>query len=437
MTPHMSPTDGEKAAVDKGVNIIDLFAGPGGWDEALRLLGRTDVVGIEHERHACLTAVAAGHRRIQADVSTYPVERLGWREGLLASPPCQAFSEAGKGNGKEHLAALIDAIAASDWAARPDPDPRVWLVLEVGRWVEQMNPDWIACEQVPAVLPLWRAYESVLQRLGYITWAGILNAADYGVPQTRQRAFLMGAKRSRKAPILFPPAATHDQRPRTDLWGNELKPWVTMAEALGWGFDDEPSCTVSAGGAETGGAEPFANAGYRRRLAAFVSAGVTGEGRPKDPHSQPADTITGKGTAYWLRSPQSVQGGPRARRESNEPSVTVTPNFDRALWCFDRPATTVVASFRPDIISGPGYRTEVSRQDAEGGVRVTAAEGGVLQSFRADYPWQGPSTRQYQQVGNAIPVLLAAHVAAAAMGCGYSTEHLSLQASLTGKRAES
>ncbi|MGH9249909.1 MAG: DNA cytosine methyltransferase, partial [Acidimicrobiales bacterium] len=49
-------------------------------------------------------------------------------------------------------------------------------------------------------------------------------------------------------------------------------------------------------------------------------------------------------------------------------------------------------------------------------VRVTVIEAAVLQSFPPDYPWQGTLTKQYQQVGNAIPPLLALHVLAAVTG---------------------
>lgn len=94
--------------------IVDLYAGPGGWSEALRLLGRSpDEIGIEYEPNACATRAAAGHRTLQADVSTIDEQDYADLEGLIASPPCQAFSSAGKG-------AARDLIPR---APRLDPQP--------------------------------------------------------------------------------------------------------------------------------------------------------------------------------------------------------------------------------------------------------------------------------------------------------------------------
>jgi site-specific DNA-cytosine methylase len=74
--------------------IADLFAGPGGWDVAAAALG-LDVTGIELDDYACATRRAAGLRTVQDDVSAMNPRAFGGVEGLIASPPCQAFSMAG------------------------------------------------------------------------------------------------------------------------------------------------------------------------------------------------------------------------------------------------------------------------------------------------------------------------------------------------------
>ena len=97
--------------------IVDLFAGPGGWDEALTALGRDDVVGLEWDAAACATAKAAGHARIRCDVAAYPTEPFAGVEGVIASPPCQAWSMAGSRKGESDRANchfLADRMAAGD-----------------------------------------------------------------------------------------------------------------------------------------------------------------------------------------------------------------------------------------------------------------------------------------------------------------------------------
>ena len=371
--------------------IIDLFAGPGigGWDEGLLTLGRSDVIGIEWEKYACATARAAGHRRAQADVSKLDPTRLGVGdvEGLIGSPPCQAWSMAGKRGGESdrtHCHELADRMAegddSTDWT--PWKDDRSPLVCQPIRWVRDLQPEWVALEEVPQVASLWEHFARILDGWGYSTWTGDLCAADYGVPQTRIRRILI-ASRARK---VGPPPPTHSEVAHgEDLLGGHTLPWVTMAEALGWGFD-EPSATISGGGSASGGAEPFANASDRRRLTKIVTKQRSG----------------GSGSdEYYSRS-------------SCRPAPTITCGSDQ--WVFERPATTVVGQFRPDIIAAPGFRKDVSRQNAAGSVRVSVQDVATLQGFRTDYPWQGPRTKQHEQVGNAVPPPLAAHVLAVAIG---------------------
>ena len=79
------------------------------------------------------------------------------------------------------------------------------LIVRTVQWVGRCNPEWVAFEQVPAVLPVWQAACLGLAELGYSSWAGVLNAADFGVPQTRRRAFLMASRVSE----VQPPEPTH------------------------------------------------------------------------------------------------------------------------------------------------------------------------------------------------------------------------------------
>jgi DNA (cytosine-5)-methyltransferase 1 len=363
--------------------ILDLFAGPGGWSEGLRRLSpelHATELGIETDAAACATRKAAGHETLEADVAALSFDRWepGQVLGLIASPPCQDFSLAGKRAGIE--------------------GERGQLIWEVMRYARELAPTWIACEQVPLALPIWRDFARELESLGYWTWCGVLNAADYGVPQTRRRAFLIASKHGRVAP----PAPTHDEHPAPSLFGGELKPWVTMADALGWGAP-EPSHTLCAG--THGAPDPFLSGGQtvRARIIeeirdgkwivnigqAFKETGNRDTSLKFDPNERPALTLTGKsGNQWWL----------------------------------ERPATCVVGSFRPDILAGPGVDLSRPRQEREGSVKITPTDALVLQSFPANYPLQGSKTKQFEQVGNAVPPRLAAHVLAAVLGITYEPQ---------------
>jgi len=110
-------------------------------------------------------------------------------------------------------------------------------VLEPLRWaleaIDSRKPyKAIVLEQVPAVLPVWEAYEDVLKAEGYATDSGILRTEEYGVPQTRKRAVLIACKDAKKMSL---PEATH--RPyqkgvKREIGDSRLDPWVTMGEVL-------------------------------------------------------------------------------------------------------------------------------------------------------------------------------------------------------------
>lgn len=376
-----------------GLLDLDLFAGPGGWDEGRRLAGATNpLVGLEHNRDACLTASRAGHWRVQADVATYPTSPfVGKVRGLIASPPCPSFSAAGSGAGKDDVPNVLHLIA--DYASGRTPSKYTWhdersaLTAQPMRYITAIRPRWIALEQVPPVLPIWKYMGERLRTMGYSVWCGVLSAEEYGVPQTRKRAFLLA---SLSGPV-GPPAPTHqaykagrEAQIDDDLFGSPLPEPVSMANALGWGLSDRPSWTVSSGGADTGGAEVFANAANREKLRrSFAPAGAASRMVEPRPSSQPAHTITGAANQVWV-----LRNGTQDNACTRE---------------LDEPAGTLFFGGRGNAVDWVG---------GEQTAKVTVQEAGVLQSFPADYPWSGTKTSQYQQVGNAVAPLIAAAVLA-------------------------
>jgi DNA (cytosine-5)-methyltransferase 1 len=392
--------------------VVDLFAGPGGVGLGLRALGLgLDEVGLELDAATCATRAAAGPATIRADVARYPAGHLaGWVWDLWASPPCQLFSQAGSGLGKLVLAELADAVRdafagqptigrhrrrvaralQAHLAAAPktrqlpraERSARAWqaahqatLVVQPARWVHACRPAWVALEQVPEVLPLWRVYAAELRQRGYATWTGMLNAADYGVAQTRRRAILI-ASLDRK---VDPPEPTHhDPRRGGCLFG--LPPWVSMATALGWG-PHQPARTVAGHrnprwayppGERTGQVlavetEPTSQHAHGRvpylrdagRPAPTVVANADrwllhtgrdqrpdGTRQTTDPADDPAPTVTGKAGSQWRLWTNHHTGDHRQmyQRDAGRPAPTVTGRGDR--WVL-RTGNSTKAGTRP------------------------------------------------------------------------------------------
>lgn len=359
--------------------ILDLFSGPRGWTEGLRPLGLTDV-GLELDTDAARTSQAAGHATIQCDVTQYPTAPFRGRiTGKISSPVCTPFSAAGKQAGLADLPLVYQAI--HDLAHGRDTraqvkaackDGKSILAAEPMRWLYDLRPEWVCMEQVPSVLPLWQLYAGILREWGYSVWVGILNAADYGLPQTRRRAILI-ASRVRK---ITAPDSTHGGNTETDLFGVARLPWVTMADALGL----EPGLEVNTRGARrTPGGNNF-------------------------PCDVPSWAVTEKARSWWVL------------RHSARSNATV-----RRL---DQPAATLVAGHaRHDY-----QWIKVDGSDHLEKRPLLLAEAAVLQSFRPDHPFHGSESKKFLQIANAMPPLLAAHVASAATGIPLSAVKLTAAA---------
>ncbi len=375
---------------------------------AARYLGK-EAIGIEWDGNACETRLAAGLPTIHADVQEVRrnlrdhATRLKGVTILAGGPPCQTFSLAGSGSGRRDLdkvkgyikrlakdpqsADEIDAELAKD-AASHLGDSRTALVLEPLRWIlaaaAAHEPftgpfETIILEQVPAVLPVWKAYEEALASMElpdgktYHTVSGVLLTEQYGVPQTRRRAVLiakLGDEETEKPKL---PRKTHLAfvRPRQDL--QEPLPIDTSEE--------EDSESVES----TFPWVPMGDALLRAR---------------KDLGS--SDQLPERSSEFSVRSNYGSGGDPKKRgqRTSDQPAFTVTGKVSR------------------NVVTGD-----------VGPSKFTIHEAGVLQTFPGNFPWSGKD--QSQQVGNAVPPRLGVHLMAAALGIGKERRNKALNSMFT------
>jgi DNA (cytosine-5)-methyltransferase 1 len=478
----------------------DVFAGPGGWDVAATVMGMK-VLGLEINPDACKTRRAEGLDTIEGDVRKFGPALLPRAEGLIASPPCPTFSRAGLGTGRQSIPDILEAVAEMGRQMGHGQylfeDERTELVLEPLRWAleairEGIPYRWLAFEQVPDVLPVWQAMAEVLRGYGYSVDVDNLYAEQFGVPQTRKRAILVARY---KAPVKLPtPTHSRFHNRTPDKLDVGVLPWVSMAEALGWGMTHRPYPTIAAGTA-SGGADPgmLGGSGARKAVSDERGAGrwalrnntsahaavrdlehpapsmyfgarlnsmhwegqgerMPGEAlvgfprrydngsggwleidgtkyRARDLRSSryPSQVVTEKARSWQAWLVQSAQERATKRHE-DQPAMTITAGHDWAErrwnveWPADYPAPTVAGdpriSPRGCKHPGPGcctqYPGKPGAQFSTKSIRITQQEAALLQSFPANYQWQGTKTSQFQQIGNAIPPILSRAVLTAA-----------------------
>lgn len=156
-------------------SVLSLFTGGGGLDLGLEMAGLETVACVDNDPESCKTL---RHNRpgwdvFEGDIRSF--EPKGKFDLVVGGPPCQGFSTAGKGN--------------------PD-DPRNFLWREYFRIVEAVRPLALLLENVAGMANKKNAHHlnafiAQLEKLGYSVTYGILNAADFGVPQERKRLILL------------------------------------------------------------------------------------------------------------------------------------------------------------------------------------------------------------------------------------------------------
>jgi DNA (cytosine-5)-methyltransferase 1 len=201
------------------------------------------------------------------------------------------------------------------------------------------------------------------RQMGYHTELILLNAADYGVPQARERMFLIGC---RKRGVSMPLPVSADSRPTVRQALSQLPAWDTP------GNDSLCRAKVTPAKAPVLRVSPWAGMLFN------------GAGRPMNLDA-PAPTL-----------PASM-GGNR------------TPIIDQKQW--DEGGESWVQQYHRHLIAGgdPIRDDEIPARLR----RLTVEEAAALQTFPRGYEFKGPQSAQFKQIGNAVPPVLAYHVARA------------------------
>jgi DNA (cytosine-5)-methyltransferase 1 len=353
--------------------LIDLFAGAGGLT-----LGFTKAFGQvfvpvwanDFNSYAAKTYNANFGKHCTTDDILAIVEtRLGdipQADVVIGGPPCQGFSLLNK---------------------QRDGDPRKQLWRPYLKIVEHSGAEVFVMENVPQLLGSAEHEEiaEVAHSLGFKMAFAKLCAADYGVPQTRWRAFIIGCKFTHPGEF-FPPKKTH-RRPDNvetgmlfsedfDLYVSRARQWRTVRDAIadlpppeGTEIRDEsPPLDLHFGRTPT----PKSMKRYRA---------IPKEGMNRFDLQKRAPELT---PACWIRK---TAGG--------------TDLFGRLWW--DRPAFTIRTEF---------FKPEKGRYLHPCQHRpITHREAARLQSFPDSFRFTGSKIEIAKQIGNAVPPMLAARIA--------------------------
>jgi DNA (cytosine-5)-methyltransferase 1 len=343
--------------------VISLFSGALGLDQGLEEAGFEVRVAVESDPYSVQTIQS---NRPNLPVIPRPIETVSTEEILQAAglkrgevalvaggPSCQTFSTAGQRGSTE--------------------DPRGKLAHEFFRVVEEARPQFFLMENVRGITsaaekhrPLAqrepafpeleedeelgsafvRLLEDIQQKTGYYSVFEILNTADFGVPQARERLILLG---SRGGEPLAMPKRTHARNPELGQ-----KPWVTLREALEGLEDPEPR---------------YESIGPKKaQFLQHIPPGGNWRDLPEDLREE----AMGKAYHSWGGRNGFLR---RLAWDAPAPTLTSRPNSKATMMCHPSEDRT-----------------------------LSVREYGRLQQFPDGWILHGGIQSQYLQLGNAVPV---------------------------------
>jgi DNA (cytosine-5)-methyltransferase 1 len=370
--------------------MVDLFCGAGGLSVGFERNGFEARFAIDNEPAAIETyranhpnchATCADIEEIQAK---HVFDAVGSRRIplIVGGPNCQGVSLRGKRN--------------------PN-DPKNKMFFHFHRLISEVKPDWFVMENVPGLLhrhnrdlasDIFKAFEEI----GYRCGADVLLAADYGVPQLRYRLFLVGNKHG--LPVAFP-TPTHccpfDRLGLEDTIFSKFEPekpsWRTVEDAI----RDLPKIVNGGGIDELPGF--FADREPANEFLSWCRDGA------RDLYNHVAHKTNAANISLIKHIPQgknwkSIPEHLRPDRFKRVALKDHTTTYGRLSW--NMPARTITCYFN-NITCGAFTHPHDHRG-------ISIREGARLQSFPDSFRFLGSSARQFRQVGNAVPCLLASEV---------------------------
>lgn len=335
---------------------IDLFAGAGGMSLGAISAGVRLKLAVELDKHAAATYKAnhAGTRLIIDDIRNiqqFDIERHNQPLIVFGGPPCQGFS-------------------TSNQRTRSKQNESNWLFKEFVRVVKIARPEWIVFENVKGILETEKGkfLEQITNSftdLGYSITYGLLKASDFGVPQHRSRFFLIGSLYGGNVKLPQPKGQCH----------------VTVSEAIG----DLPSLE--------NGAEIDWMA-YASEPCSFYTKQLRGDLKGTGNH-----LVTRNATHIIKRFEYVPQGG-----NWEDIPESLMANYRDRSRChtgiyhrlrLDSPSV-VIGNYRKNMLIHPVEHRSLSVREAA-----------RLQSFPDWFTFKGSIGFQQQQVGNAVPPMLA------------------------------
>lgn len=363
---------------NKKLKVVDLFAGVGGLSYGFAHDDNFEIVAANEILANMAKAYSLNHQSAKVyvgDIKDFSAKKIEKDLDIKASeidiviggPPCQAYSTVGK--------RLID-------------DPRGILFQEYFRVLKEFNPNLFLFENVKGLLSmqgggLLKTIISLFETLGYKVKFRLLNAADYGAPQIRERVVIVGSKL--KIDFEYPPPTHHNPDESPSLFNTILKPYLTLEEAI----SDLPFIKSNDESFEYS-SEPQND--FQKMMRQNAPLKLMDHNSPHNNEN-----------LVKIMELLPDGGTPDDLPEELRPTSGFKNTYCRLWW--KRPSTTITRN-----LSTPSSSRCIHPKAAR---PLTTREGARIQCFPDDYHFYGSRGDKNLQIGNAVPTFLSKAIAKA------------------------